>query len=224
MKKLFFVNIVYIFILILFSGCSKKAFKKTTFVADEVSVDEKVLPEKLNPVSMLMSESPVNPFNIDDYLFRDDCIYIDLRSPDSFYKEGHIAGFINVPFYGYIAGFPGDKKSLFEMVKKKGAYLGDKGTFIDNYTMSRQLVFDMFDKNKKIIAVSTAGVESCYFLNLLSQLGYKDENLYNCGSFTNGMGQDIAYRTYSNAKYLVKGFELFDTKVRFDIMLDNSAE
>ncbi len=174
-----------------------------------------VLPVKEKADSTLMSESPVNPYNIDDYLFRDDCLYIDLRSPDSFYKEGHIAGFTNIPFYGYLAGFPGNKASLFEMKKSEGKYLGDAGTFFENYEESVQIISELFPKNKKIIAISTAGVESCYFLNLLLQLGYNGENLYNAGSFTNGMGKDIAYRSYKKARFLVKGIELSDTKIEY---------
>lgn len=174
-----------------------------------------ILPVKEKADSTLMSESPVNPYNIDDYLFRDDCLYIDLRSPDAFYKEGHIAGFTNIPFYGYLAGFPGNKASLFEMKKTEEKYLGDAGTFFENYEESAQIVSELFPKNKKIIAISTAGVESCYFLNLLLQLGYNGENLYNAGSFTNGMGKDIAYRSYKKARFLVKGIELSDTKIEY---------
>ena len=89
------------------------------------------------------------------------------------------------------------------------------GTFFENYEESAQIVSELFPKNKKIIAISTAGVESCYFLNLLLQLGYNGENLYNAGSFTNGMGKDIAYRSYKKARFLVKGIELSDTKIEY---------
>ena len=101
------------------------------------------------------------------------------------------------------------------MKKSGGKYIGDINSFEENYEESAQLIAELFPKAKKIIAISTAGVESCYFLNLLIQLGYNGENLYNAGSFTNGMGKDIAYRTYKNARYLVKGIELSDTKIEY---------
>ncbi len=210
-------------ILLLFVSFLSCREKKTADNASSVSdekflIDEsekKSLPVKEKADSTLMSESPVNPFNIDNFLFRDDCLYIDLRSPEAFYKEGHIAGFTNIPFYGYLAGFPGNKNPLFEMKKSEGKYLGDAGTFFENYEESAQIVSELFPKNKKIIAISTAGVESCYFLNLLIQLGYNGENLYNAGSFTNGMGKDIAYRSYKEARFLVKGIELSDTKIEY---------
>lgn len=176
---------------------------------------QKTLPQKIKPQSMLMSESPINPANIDNFLFSDDCIYIDLRSAEMFYAEGHIAGFTNIPFYDYIAGFPRNETSLFQMTPGKGSYLGDVGSFSANYDDSEVIIKNMFDAKKNIIAISTAGVESCYFLNLLAQLGYEPERLYNAGSFTNGMGNDIAYRTYKNAKYLVAGMELENTKIEY---------
>lgn len=173
------------------------------------------LPKKQNAHSMLMSESPITPRNIDAYLFLDDCIYIDVRSAKMFYEEGHIAGFINIPFYGYIADFPNSHDALFEMTRQGGAYLGDAGSFSENYEDAVNIIYDMLDKNKTIIAISTAGVESCYFLNLLVQLGYNEAQLYNAGSFTNGMGNDIAYRTYRDAQHLVHGIELPATKITY---------
>ena len=176
---------------------------------------QRVLPQTEKPKSMLMSESPITPRNIDDFLFRNDCIYIDLRSSETFYKEGHIAGFTNVPFYGYIADFPNNHTSLFKMTKQGGIYLGDVGSFLKNYEEAEQIIYETFSKEKNIIAISTAGVESCYFLNLLLQLGYDENKLYNAGSFTNGMGNDIAYRTYASAKYLVQGLELVDARQEY---------
>ena len=163
--------------------------------------------------SMFMSESPITPQNIDSYLFRKDCIYVDLRSSQTFYSEGHIAGFTNIPYYNYLAGYPNDNKSLFKMTRKDGVVLGAKDSFAPNYEESESIIFETFPKDKNIIAISTAGVESCYFLNLLFQLGYNPEKLYNAGSFTNGMGNDIAYRTYKNARHLVKGIPLVDTQI-----------
>lgn len=174
------------------------------------------LPAKPKPESTLMSESPIKPYNIDDYLFIENVVYIDLRSPEAFYKEGHIAGFTNIPFYGYIAGFPNSDKALFTLTRKAGLYVGDTGSFEQNYEEAADILYDIFPKNKAIVAISTAGVESCYFLNLLVQLGYNPEKLYNAGSFTNGMGNDPAYRILPDVKYLVEGIELYDTAIGYD--------
>ena len=57
------------------------------------------------------------PKNIDDYLFRQDCIYLDTRYPYQFYQEGCIAGFMNLPFYEYIADFNKEAGALFTITK-----------------------------------------------------------------------------------------------------------
>lgn len=181
----------------------------------EVEVQVVSLPTKAIPESTLMSHSVITPRNLDQYLFLDDCLYIDLRSPRDFYEEGHVAGFVNLPFYDYIADFEGADSAFFEMTAQGGEYLGDVGSFVDRSGRGEQWIRDTFDSSKSIIAISTAGVESCYFLNLLIQLGYNPAKLYNAGSFTTGMGGDIAYRTYADAQYLVPGTPLYDTEIIF---------
>ena len=160
----------------------------------------------------------INPKNIDDYLFRDDCIYIDTRDPEQFYEEGSIAGFVNIPFYGYICDFKKGTGSLFTFTKiSDEILLGDPGSFIANYEESEEVIKSMFPKDKNILVIATAGVESCYILNLLVQLGYDEEKLYNVGSFTTGMGNDIAYVSRKDAKYLIKPFYVDDTVISYDV-------
>lgn len=204
---------IIILLLILLSACS---FKEKESVVTEVN-DNFHLPEK-TVLNNKMSDSPLNPTNIDKFLFRDDCIYIDTRSPEQFYEEGAIAGFVNVPFYGYICDFKKGTDALFTFTKiNEDILLGDPGSFIPNYEESIDIINGIFPKDKYILVISTAGVESCYLLNLLEQLGYDASLLYNVGSFTTGMGKDIAYVTYKDAKYLVKPFFLDDTLISYKI-------
>lgn len=202
-------------------GCSTSNSLDTENKSEIENKEETIyLPIKENPESALMSESPITPKNIDDYLFRDDCIYIDTRSPEQFYSEGHIAGFINIPFYGYIADFNDESGALFTMTKvtaEDGTVysLGEPGSFIANYEESLQLIKDYFPNDKNILIIATAGVESCYLINLLYQLGYNGYHLYNVGSFTTGMGNDISYVSNPDAKYLVPSFELYDTDISY---------
>ena len=91
MKKI----IILLLIISSFSCTPKKAG-----VAEVVVPTITSLPPKTNPASTLMTDSVIKPYNLDYYLFLKDCIYIDLRSPREFYREGHVAGCINVPFYG----------------------------------------------------------------------------------------------------------------------------
>lgn len=214
-------KILILFLTLSLIGCTSTHSSKQENM-DENNIENELtyLPIKENPESALMSESPITPKNIDEYLFREDCIYIDTRSPEQFYTEGHIAGFINIPFYDYIADFNSDSGALFTMTKvtaEDGTIyaLGETGSFIANYEEAEQIIKDLFPNDKNILVIATAGVESCYFINLLLQLGYNGYHLYNVGSFTTGMGNDISYIGNPDAKYLVPSFELYDTSITY---------
>ena len=62
--------------------------------------------------------SPINVYNLDNYLFRDDVIYVDLRSTEMILEEGHVAGFKFISFYDCIASFSGDN-TLYKMQSTK---------------------------------------------------------------------------------------------------------
>ena len=211
MKKILICIVIF-----LLAGCQ---IKNEEIVVTEIDneIETSALPVKMDK-SNNMSLSPINPKNIDDYLFRDDCIYIDTRDPEQFYEEGSIAGFVNIPFYGYICDFKKGTGSLFTFTKiSDEILLGDPGSFIANYEESEEVIKSMFPKDKNILVIATAGVESCYLLNLLVQLGYDEEKLYNVGSFTTGMGNDIAYVSRKDAKYLIKPFYVDDTVISYDV-------
>ena len=204
---------ILLLLVIFLSACSYSG-KENVVSEEDINTD---LPVK-TILNNKISDSPLNPKNIDNYLFRDDCVYIDTRSPKQFYEEGAIAGFVNVPFYDYICDFKKGTDALFTFTKvSDDVLLGDPGSFIPNYEESIDIINSIFPKDKYILAISTAGVESCYLLNLLEQLGYDASLLYNVGSFTTGMGKDIAYISYKDAKYLVKPFYLDDTVISFKI-------
>lgn len=183
---------------------------------------KKELPKKEKADSPLMSESPLNPLNIDDYLFIEDVLYIDTRSPKQFINEGHIAGFTNIPFYESIAHYIDSDQVLFKMVKVKDdqgnttVLLGDVGSYVPLYEESEELLNATFPKDKQIVFIATAGVESAYLINLLIQYGYDASLLYNCGSFTNSLANNVAYLDYLKAKYLVKPIAVYDVNVDYN--------
>lgn len=180
------------------------------------------LPEKTKPESTLISDSVLNATNIDDYLFIKDVMYVDLRDPQQLLSEGIIAGFMNVPFYGLIADLTSNEGVLFTMTKPRDengkilAQLGDVNSFIANYEESVAYLNYLFPKDKQIVFMSTAGVEATYMMNLLIQLGYDPANLYNAGCFSNGIGDQIAYRNYEQARYFTPGHEAYTIKASYD--------
>ena len=206
-------KILICLILFMVFGCTVK--EKEITVVEKSESDVISLPVK-SADSNNMSDSPINPKNLDDYLFREDCFYVDTRDPEQFYGEGSVAGFVNIPFYGYICDFKKGTGSLYTFTKvSDDILLGDPGSFIASYKESEEIIKSIFPVDKNIIVIATAGVESCYLLNLLVQLGYDSDKLYNAGSFTTGMGDDIAYVSYKDAKYLVRPVYLDDTSISY---------
>ncbi|MGN1404666.1 MAG: rhodanese-like domain-containing protein [Erysipelotrichaceae bacterium] len=204
-------KILICIILFIMCGCTVK--EKEITVVEKTDNEVISLPVKTGD-SNNMSDSPINPKNLDDYLFREDCFYVDTRDPKQFYEEGSVAGFVNIPFYGYICDFKKGTGSLFTFTKVSDEILlGDPGSFIASYEESEEIIKSIFPMDKNIIVIATAGVESCYLLNLLVQLGYDSDKLYNAGSFTTGMGDDIAYVSYKDAKYLIRPVYLDDTDI-----------
>ena len=212
MKKL----TILIIVLLTLVGCSKT---NTTNIDKQES---KNLPIKEDPNSVKMGESPLNTKNIDEYLFRNDCIYVDMREVNQFNSEGYIAGFTNVPFYKLIASLNKEANTLYtiqKVVENKEVVIGfgDINSYTPKYNESSKVINDIFNKKKNILLISSAGVESFYTANLLIQLGYDPSKIYNVGGFSNsvGMGENrkIAYRDLPNAKHLVHPFMPFNYNI-----------
>lgn len=180
------------------------------------------LPEKEHPESSSMLDSPLNPRNIDDYLFLDGVSYIDTRSFEQVVKEGSIAGFQNISFYEMIAAYKPEENVLFTMDKVRDedgnvtAALGDPGSFTPNYEESEQILEELFPQDHSYVFIASAGVESAYMINLLIQYGWDPSKLYNCGSFSNGMGNDIAYRDYEGAEHYIPGTDSYTVTTAVD--------
>ncbi|MBQ9731009.1 MAG: hypothetical protein IJV94_02625 [Bacilli bacterium] len=163
---------------------------------------EKKIPEKVNPEGFSVRDSSVQPHNLDEYLFIDDVMYVDVRPYSSIIKYGYVAGFQFVPYYDLIASRINDK-TLFEMTSS-----GQTGSFIPNFIESEQYLNHLFPKDKIILAISEEGSECSYLFNLLKQYGYDPKNLYNVGGFANNSGFILAYRNLDDPKNLVPGNSL----------------
>jgi rhodanese-related sulfurtransferase len=181
----------------------------------------KTLPEKAAD-AVSLSASPIKPSNLDEYLLLAGTRYIDVRDPNQFLSEGHVAGFINVPFYGLLVKTESDDFGLFMMTKVVNdqghviANYGGVGSFIPRYAESVAIIKYLFPMDMALLVISTAGVESQYLLNLLIQLGYDGTRLYNVGNFSNSLGSLTAYRLRSDVRYLVEGHDAYQLSVHYD--------
>ena len=177
------------------------------------------IPEKLNSSGVGIDDSSVTTLNLDNYLFRKDTIYVDLRPYSWSLRDGYIAGFSFYPFYDLFASRKDSDARLYTMSNvtlDDGTTVqgGQVGSFIPNYVESEQFINDLFPKDKYIFAISQSGLECTYFLSLLIQLGYDASKLYNVGGFSNSTGFDnIAYIDLENPKYLVQGNPYLDNEI-----------
>lgn len=210
-------KIMYILITFLLLGCSNNAVSNNSSNTHQING----IPVKNDINGTNIEASSVNTQNIDDYLFRNDVIYVDLRHYSWVVKDGHIAGFSLYPFYELIAtkegtsnnGIPTDNR-LFKM-KNESGLLGEVGNFVPNYVESELVLNELFPKDKYIFAISQSGQESRYLLNLLLQYNYDASKLYNIGGFSIGTGfENKAYIGIDNPRYLVKGNPLIDTSLQ----------
>jgi rhodanese-related sulfurtransferase len=172
--------------------------------------------------SMLINDSIILPYNLDNYLFLEDVFYVDTREPNQFLEEGHVAGFVNIPFYELIANLTTNAKVLFKINKifdsnnKLIINLGEVGSYEPIYEESVSILKSIFPNKKKIFIISTAGVESTYLANLLIQYGYDVMNIYNVGNYSNSVGKSTSYRELIATKYKVEGLNAYKITYQFD--------
>ena len=207
-------KIVYCLIMLTLVGC------QTNPIVEDSLVNEVVIPSNKNE-SKLMNDSIILPHNLDQYLFFEDVYYIDTREPNQFLEEGHIAGFINIPYYETVASLNNEStlfkmKKIFDENNKLVIGLGEIGSFEPIYEESISILKSLFPQKKKIFIISTAGVESTYLANLLIQYGYDANNIYNVGNFSNSVGNIVSYRELKGAKFRVEGINSYRLIYSFD--------
>lgn len=205
MKKIF----VIIMVLFIIAGCSNK------------NDDKEEIPNKISGTDNSARTSPINSSNLDDYMFRDDVQYIDLRSGTMILEEGYVAGFQFVPYYSIIASFS-STSTLYQMKNitdddGETHYAGQIGSFVAQYEESESIIESIFDKNKYIFLLSQGGSESAYIINLLIQLGYNGNLLYNVGGVSNSEGIP-SYNSIDTNKYYISGIGDYGVTVNYDFL------
>lgn len=185
------------------------------------NVELKQIPSKENKFDRAAASSPINSYNLDKYLFREDVQYIDLRSSEMIFEEGYVAGFEFIPFYSFIASFKSDK-TLYKMQNTNDAEgnrisAGQVGGFIAQYEQSESIIKSLVSRDKYIFLISQGGSESSYFINLLIQLGYNPSLLYNVGGVSNSEGI-ASYKSIETNKYFVSGTGNLGVSISYDII------
>ena len=121
----------------------------------------------------ITSESIISMENLDDYMWRDDVQYVDLRNFESKFQSGYIDSFENIPFFDYLdyRAFTRDNNYKFEPEELK------------NEIILRTL----FKEDKHIFLYADGCIRSEYIKSVLEHLGY--ESVFVLGGFLDYHGE-----------------------------------
>ena len=135
----------------------------------------------------------VNEETIDNYLFREDSVYRDMRmlkDPGNYeaiggdsYLSGIIKGFEVVP-YPYLTEVKDLPKEVGESYKGKTLFTQlEDGTYKANYKESLEILEYYFPKDKNIFLICGGGGYAGMTKQLLVSLGWDENKIYNVGGY-----------------------------------------
>lgn len=134
----------------------------------------------------------INEETIDEYLFREDSIYRDMRmlkDPGNYeaiggdsYLSGIIKGFEVIP-YPYLTEIKGLPKEVGKSYKGKTLFTEEDGTYKANYKESLEILEYYFPKDKNIFLICGGGGYAGMTKQLLVSLGWDENKIYNVGGY-----------------------------------------
>lgn len=134
----------------------------------------------------------VNETTIDKYLGRKDSVYYDVRmleDPAQYeeiggdrYLSGLVEGFEVVP-YPYLVNVEGLPEAVGQTYTGKTLYTVADGKYTENYKESKQILNDLFPKDKNIFLMCGGGGYSGMLKNMLTSLGWDGNKIYVVGGY-----------------------------------------
>lgn len=137
----------------------------------------------------------INASNLQDYLGRDDVVYIDLRDTAD-YTQKHLRNFENIPFFAFMWNQNANTDETMIQL-----YGGDPTDPVAVYEESDELLHELFPQDKTIFLMCQSGGRVVHMMNILAAKGYDMSKIYNVG----GMGQ---YTSGALDEYVVDTPEL----------------
>lgn len=131
------------------------------------------------------TNSNINVDNLDEYLNREDVVYIDLRDYNA-YAQKHFKNFEVVPYFGFL--FNNEAHTNPDMIQLYG---GTPEEPVDVYEESDSILNAIFPKDKTIFIMCESGGRVTQMMQILDAKGYDMTKIYNVG----GVGQ------YTDPKY-----------------------
>ncbi len=174
----------------------------------------------------ILPEDVITMVELDDYMFRDDVQYVDLRNFSSRFLSGYIDSFEIVPFFDYLD---------YRIFDRNDTYEFDADQILDSNELER-----LFNREKAIFLYADGCIRSGYLKAVLNYLGY--ERVFVLGGYYEYQGEykilgtgDYVYGNtfYSSYTNSVSGYTYFMygkhdmgkkiTYIRFDI-IDEDGE
>jgi len=140
---------------------------------------------------------------LDDYMFRDDVQYVDLRNHEQLLRSGFIYSFENIPFFDYL-----DYRAFI----RKGTYEFSPDQIINAEQLTR-----FFDPDKAILLTADGCIRSGYVKDALNYLGY--ERVYIIGGFYEYVGEHkvLGDGYYENGTSFFAGYTDSQTNLTYHI-------
>lgn len=169
----------------------------------------------------ILPEDLITMENLDEYMFRDDVQYVDLRNYEARFRTGFIYSFEIIPFFDYLDYRAFDRNDGYE--------------FNPDQILSELELERLFDRDKAIFLYADGCIRSGYLMDVLIHMGY--ERIYILGGFYEYTGEHIVlgdgaynigdtfYNKHidSNTNYTYYVFGNYDMgkkiiEIRFDIL------
>ncbi len=166
------------------------------FVKKDSSITAKKLPKPQISEGQrgdLKIDKNINESTIDNYLNRDDSIYMDMRmlkDPGNYesiggdsYLSGFIKGFDVFPL-PYIIPVTNLPKSVGNTYVGKTLFsIDSKGNYVPNYEESIKILKYYFPQDKYIFLICGGGGYAGMMKDLLISLGWNENKIYNVGGY-----------------------------------------
>lgn len=123
--------------------------------------------------------SSINVDNLDQYLNRDDVVYIDLRDYKD-YAMKHFRNFESIPYFAFI--FNAEAHTNPEMVQLYG---GTIDAPVSVYKESDSIFEALFPQDKNLFIMCQSGGRVAMLMKILEVKGYDMSKVYNIGGMAN---------------------------------------
>jgi len=135
-----------------------------------------------NTLKKIQINNEITMDNLDDYMWRDDVQYVDLRNFDAKFAAGYIDGFEMIPFFDYLDNRAFDRNHTYQ--------------FDPNQILNEDIMTSYFKQDKAIFLYADGCIRANYVRDVLHHLGY--EKVFTLGGYYE---YDGSYNILGDSRY-----------------------